>query len=308
MIHNYVAYSLNITSDIFFPELSIGFLSHDNVCTDVVIRWGSVSAKGLPDATSRGLTYQISKDTFWLFVPNVAYFLVHKGHEIVVEPIHPIDEDSVRAFLLEACFSALLMQRAFFLMRACVIQYEDYAVAFVGDYGLGQSTLLIDFIQAGYRILSDSICAIDSSGYVAPSFPEVRLWPYAMSYFGESPPPCRALRPSLEKVSMPIRHSFQDKKLPLRAIYHLSINNLHINRFMPMYSIQKIQCIERHIYRKYLVDELGLKSVYFKQGVSIAQQVIMADIERFAGDFRLSEWFDLVKMDLADRCVAHVEE
>ena len=303
MTYSYVAYTLNITSEIVFPEL---LESEDKPDSDVVIRWGKVCAEGIANATSRGLTYQISHDVFWLYVPNVAYFLVQGGCEIIVDPLPQSDEDSIRAFLLEACFGVLLMQRTIFLIRGCVIQIEDYAVAFVGDYGLGQSTLLLDFIRSGYPILADNICAIDSLGQVWPSFPQIHLWPHAMAHWGDDLPSTWVLRPGLEKVYASTRQSFHPKRLPLRAIYNLSINNLQINRFTPLYSIQKIQCLEKNIYKKYLVDELGIKSKYFKQSFAIAQRVIMADLERSVGAFRVVQWIDLVKEDLKERSVDYV--
>ena len=308
MMYNYVAYTLKIKSEIAFPELLLWPVDNTSALADVVIRLGRVSPHGISSATSRGLTYQLGKYAFWLYVPNVAYFLVNDGHEIIVEPLQGSEEDSIRVFLLEACFAALLMQRAIFLIRGCVIQIDEFAVAFVGDYGLCQSTLLINFIHAGYSVIADGICAIDSHGNVLPSFPQVHLWPDAIPHVGDEPSPNRVLRPGLEKVSVSILESFQPNKLPLRAIYNLSINNLQINRFTSLYSIQKIQCIEKSIYRKYLIEEMGLKSTYFKRVVELAQQVIMADIERYADNFKVVEWIDWVKKDLINRYVDHVHE
>ena len=103
---NYYYLGMNIESCMQLPELSVGLRGE----LDVEIRFGKVPEM-LPDATSTGVRYQAAPGRLLFHVDEVASFLICDGQEIIIEFVQPLDEDSVRLFLLGTSFGALLQQR-----------------------------------------------------------------------------------------------------------------------------------------------------------------------------------------------------
>ncbi len=62
-----------------------------------------VSSTGFQDAKPDGLFYQIHKDSFWMRVPGIAWFLVQSGRRIQYRLAEKADTDSMRLFLLGSC-------------------------------------------------------------------------------------------------------------------------------------------------------------------------------------------------------------
>ena len=174
-MHTYSAYQLIISSELLLPELcSIDdSITTEQPCISIV--FGHARRESIPNMGVQGLYYHIQPEVCWLEVPNVSYFLIKHGREIVVEPIPGVDEDSLRLFLYTVCFPLVLIYHNFFLFHGGALQWAEQGVAFLAGFGQGKSTLLASFLKRNGFFLSDDICVLNQEGFILPGFPNLAL-------------------------------------------------------------------------------------------------------------------------------------
>ncbi len=218
----YEAFGLKISSDLDIPEL----ISLEGTQRQVEIRLGPVFSK-CNCTTDEGYHCIITADETWLEWDIVGRFTVRNGKRITVDPAPGVDERIVRVPLLGMVMAALLIQRGFLVLHGSVLGMGGAAVAFLGDKGLGKSTLAAALYARGHHLLSDDIVAIrvpaSKPPVVWPAFPQFKLWPEAASaIFGFEAEELPRLHPKLEKRALSALPRFERQPLPLSRIYILS--------------------------------------------------------------------------------------
>lgn len=299
-MHYYQAFKLPIQSELEFPEL-LNTTKPRDFDAAVTIKLGEVKQDGLSSAAACGLYYQAKEAELWLNIPNIARFLVRNGNEIIIHPTEKIDEASLRVFVLGSCMGALLMQRNLFLLHGNAIKIGDGGVAFVGKSGAGKSTLSAAFFKQGYPILADDICAINTQGEIAPSFPQIKLWQDAALALGIETSSLRKIRPSIEKFGVPLTGQFHSESLPLKVIYILHPHNKDEFHFETIAGASKLPPIKNNTYRRTYVKGLKKEKIYFLQSAHIANRTDIVKISRPSEGFKLTELTDLIKQDLRAR-------
>lgn len=302
-MYDYFAFSLNIRSEMAFPELL-----HCAVSTapDLNITFGEVSAQGLDSLNqSKGLFYQATESELWLHVPNIARFLIRHGNQIIIDPVAGVDEDSIRVFVLGSCMGSLLMQRDLFLLHGNAIKVGQHCISFVGQSGAGKSTLSGAFFKRGYSILADDVCAVSASGHVMPSFPQIKLWCDAAKKLNIDTHALRRIRPKIEKFAVPLALQFQRDALPLKMVYVLHAHNKDEFHFSTMTGMQKLPPLQANTYRKNYLSGLGKERGHFKRCAQLAGKIGLVRINRPNDGFKLDELVDLIEQDLTTRGLHH---
>lgn len=121
----------------------------------------------------------------------------------------------------------LLRLRGVTCLHASSIVINQQAVALVGPAGAGKSTTAAQFARLGFPVLSEDVVALAEAGdhfLVQPAYPRVRLWPSSVNTLCGSPDALPLLTPTWDKRYLDLtesRYRFQEKPLPLAAIYIL---------------------------------------------------------------------------------------
>jgi len=302
-MYTYYAFAFRINSELIFPELLPDF---STAPPDLTIKWGDVSPSGLDFPNqSKGLFYQATESALWLYVPNVARFLITHGNQIIIDPVEGADEDSIRVFILGSCMGAVLIQRDLFLLHGNAIKVGEHSVSFVGQSGTGKSTLAGAFFKQGYSILSDDICAVSVDGKVVPSFPQIKLWFDAAKHLNIDTQVLRKIRPLIEKFAVPLAQQFQQDALPLKMVYVLHTHNKDEFKFTSIIGMQKLQPLRMNTFRKKYLKGLDKERSHFKQCAQIASQIGVVRIDRPQDGFKLDELVDLIQHDLITRELHH---
>ena len=214
-IYHYLAYGLNIASDIECPELLPG-----NGAPDVCVHYGRVPER-LENPSMQGVLYQVTPDQFLLAIEHIGRYLAANGNEIVIDRAQEADDSDIRTFLFSSVFGALLYQRGFLPLHASAIDTCHGAVAFAGPSGYGKSTLAAVFYQRGYRVLTDDICAIslDEQGIpiVTPAYAQLNLWADTLKQIAEPKECLRRTRRHLEKYRLSL-HLFSASPAALHCL------------------------------------------------------------------------------------------
>lgn len=231
-MHHFRAFNLAIFSEIHFPSWTN---IHASIA-DVEIKYGDVAHEGIAAPSKTGPFFQANQQALWLNIPNIARFLVRDGREIIIDKSDGAGEASIRVFILTSCFRALLIQRGMVVLYGNAIKIGSGAVAVVAPSGFGKSTLCKLFMNKGYSILSDDICAINAQLEVLPSYPEISLWGSIVTQLKLTTTGLRPIRPGIEKFALPLGEQFYQTPLPLKCIYMLDFHkkdNLSINLIPP---------------------------------------------------------------------------
>jgi len=291
----YKAFTLNINSEISFPELALNKNSKSHQTYDVTISLGDVIENGLIQPLVSGLYYQLKPNEFWLHIPSVARFLVTSGNKIIIAPYRGVAEDSWRTFVLGPCIRALLIQRDFFILHGATLKQGEHSICFMGDYNMGKSTLLAAFLKKGYSMLSDDICLVNSQHHVIPGLPHIELWEDSASLLNIKTDAHRKVRPHINKFTIPFDQQFCETKLPIKTIYILTRKKqLEIQpKFLS--GDDKIQYLQRITYNRIFVTGLKKDKLYLKYCENLADKINIVLINRPISHPQLEKYIQLIE-------------
>ncbi|QTH23631.1 serine kinase [Rhizorhabdus wittichii] len=172
----YFAFGLSIRSDIPLPELSPSALVGRDA--DLSIRLAPCGRPLPPEGS--GLVIDLDPDGgHYLAWPGVAAFRFHGPARIDVEP-YPGVSTALLAFpLLGPVFGLMLHMRGALVLHASAVAVGGRSAVFVGDKLAGKSTTAGAFVEAGHRLLTDDLLAIDLVDplvpRILPAFAQLKL-------------------------------------------------------------------------------------------------------------------------------------
>lgn len=296
MLH-YRAYGLNIASPFHFPELQL-----TSAPAEVTIRYGEVPHR-LSYPIAKAVFYQAEGDQFLLNMDKlaIARYLVCQGQEIIVKPSPGSDKDSIRLFLLDSCMAAVCYQRSLIPLHGSAVQTKHGAVIFVGESGVGKSTLAATFQQRGYPILADdlSVIKLDETGkpWVMPGQIRLKLWRDVLDRMGHDIKGLNPVRPKLEKYSLPLESSYGVDPVPLHKVYVLNTHNHDECRLQRVTGVKKLGMLDTYLYRRSLSYCLTKRTDLLYQLSTVAQQAAMGHLHR-SRTFSLDALVTCIEADL----------
>ena len=294
----YTAYGLSIRSEIELPELLPAPEHNKNSAIDVQITLRSVPKSGLADNVEGPGWFQASPDALWLDIEEVARFLISDGQQIIIDPYHGADEESIRLFLLGSAFGAILFQRGHFVLHGNAIRVGNQCMVCIGDSGAGKSTLAAGFMQRGYSILSDDVVALDDEYRVLPGFPRIKLWKNTADNLCIETRGLRRIRPTDEKFNYPLGGLFQKEPLPIRWIYILEMHDKETVTIKPLKGMQLFRPLYENTYRPGYLEGMKLQEWQLRKCGQLARKVYMANIRRPRNKFLLDTLIDAIRSDI----------
>ena len=157
-----------------------------------MIRYRTMAARQQSKlATTPFHYYTVGDDTVWtefhrsgdgylLRFPDLADFEVSAdGKEVVAYPASEDDDATVEHLYINQMVPLALSRQGQPTFHASVVTVPGGVVAFLGQSGMGKSTLAASFALNGSSFLSDDALLVeesDSGCVVQPSHPSIRLW------------------------------------------------------------------------------------------------------------------------------------
>lgn len=240
-----------------------------------------------------------------MWVTEGARYLVKDGREIIVQPKSDTPLDAVRVLLLCWPLGALLLQRRLLPLHASVIATPRGAVAFMGASRAGKSTLAAHFRKTGFRVLSDDVAVVqfapDGRPWIAPGYPQFKLWPEVAEKLGEDAGRMPNLWPNHPKRSLSFQSEFHSTPLPVARLYVLetvAADEVQLSQLTPF---ESIRALAEHTYRAQFVPGLGLQGSHFQAIARLADAVPLTRVSRPAQGFQLER---LTTVLAADFCTA----
>ena len=223
-MHHYQAYSLNISSEIEFPE----FLTSPNADADVKIIIGATPDQLQSIDVVKKVRYQVARDEALYNLKGAGKIYITNGNLITVEPEKTPDWEHLKNHIRGRALAAALHQRKWPILHGSAICSNDKAVIFIGQSGAGKSTFLGSFIKKGYDFITDDLCLIkasnDNAPHISPGYPQIRLWQSSIDLIQskEHLKKERLVRTGLDKYFMTPKTEFVNRSVNISPIYILS--------------------------------------------------------------------------------------
>jgi hypothetical protein len=292
-VFTYVAYGLGIHSALELPELAPG-----PAPPDVVVRLGHLP--GAPsDPPVGGVLLRTSADETCLYWPDVGTILLRHGREIILDPRPEATPDLLRLYLLGPVLGLLLHQRGLLVLHASAVTLDSGVVAFLGHSGGGKSTTAATLHARGCAVVADDVVAVDLGASGGPAalagFPQLKLWPDALTALGERPEDLPRLHAGEEKRAR-VADTVTTTARPLRRLYVLT--DAEALDLQPLGGHAAVFELLQHSYVAPALERLGSSS-FLAQCARLAAAVPVRRLRRPRCLARLGELAALVEADAA---------
>ncbi len=289
----YNLYGVTIQSEIECPELL-----PEQGPPEASIILGKIPEKYVTE-TESPYFWKVTPEYFFFALKKKVRFLVTNGNKILIEIRSSTDPDEVRLFLLGTCLAVLMRQRGLFLIHGSGIATDKGCIIFSGQVGAGKSTIAAAFMEKGYQIVADDICAVSLSGdyksTVYPGYPQLKLHTDSLLNISRDTKQLHSVSADADKFRLPIAGEFHKAPLPLRAIYFLDKHTKKDFSLTPISGTKKFQLLASNIYRPNLINDLGLQNISFKQCATISTSTPAYHFKRPEDSFNLKLDTDFIE-------------
>ena len=212
--------------------------------------------------------------SFWMEVPDVARLHVSDGSAISIELAHGASLADMRAYLLGSAMGALLHQRGFLPLHASAVEIDGNAVAFCGTSGAGKSSLALNLVKRGHRLLCDDICTIDlASGAprLWPGLINLKLWRESLDAAGQEHAALEPVLPTLDKYKLPVSEAVEYSSYPLEHIFQLGVSNEQEPKTSSLHGAESLALLVANTFRGQLVSPMAQDRLHFQQCIETAK-------------------------------------
>jgi hypothetical protein len=283
---DYAAYGLTIRCDLPLPEL-LKASAFENAPAPWARGAGHVRIqlaafdRSAPPQFAKDADVWATADCAFLDYPGVAAYLIRGGREILIDVVPDAEMRLVRLFLLGPALALLLHQRNFLVLHASAVMIGGQAIAFVGEKGMGKSTMAAALHSAGYPLVADDLVAVDTSGAVPlayPGFPQLKLFPESAALLEADPKKLPKIHPDLDKRARKATQGFPTRALELRRVFVLEDAAAEGVELLP--AREAFMQLVGHSYLLGFLRATNSVAAHFKQAVALAGAVPIMKLRR----------------------------
>lgn len=297
-MEKYRFYDLKIGSDLSFPEQH----KYQFDEPDVIIERGVI--EDMPEAiTSGSRFFQASDDVFHLVMPDICRYKVENGVRITYEPLEHATKERIRTQLLASGLGAILHQRNYLVLHGSAVIHNDEAVLFCGESGIGKSTTAALFMQAGFDIICDDLCAIKLENgelFLGESYMNIKLWDEVVEQLGLNSADVYSLGPHIEKSGFKLHPYDDNRKYRIRAIYHLDQSLIPKPTITTLKGMEALECLVDNTFKyPYIEKTLKVKQDLIRYGM-LANKATVKRVTRPSEGTSMQQFFQFLLDDLAN--------
>lgn len=279
----YIAYGLDVRSEVRLDELTRKKKASGVEAPSINMRRSNLRNE-VEGWDGHGRIVRASQDEVLLHYKDVGTFLIRQGREILFDAAPDLPSETLQNFLTGVCMGVLLHQRGALVLHASGVEIGERVAAFVGEKGMGKSTLAATFQSRGNALVTDDVLAITvENGHglpprVTPSFPQIKLWPDALeAALSSDRQQLPRVHPSVEK-RIGRAETMAQQAQPLGCIFVLA----HGEEIAvePLSVQEAFAETIRHSYARRLLPRTGTSKRHFGQVSQLLQTVPMALLKR----------------------------
>lgn len=220
-------------------------------------------------------------DYFRMLYADDTQFVVDRlGTEVWATWPDTLTLEDTATYLLGPVLGFILRLRGVTCLHASAVAVGNQAIAILGPAGAGKSTAAAAFAQAGYKVLTDDIVALDERGdafLVQPAYPRVRLWGESVNALFGAEDALPRLTPTWDKRYLDLQANasrFQEHPLPLAAIYLLGerISDPAAPFIEAVPASESLMTLVANTYANHLLDK-AMRAAEFKSLSRLCERV-----------------------------------
>jgi len=215
------------------------------------------------------LSYCKQDSYHWLRFQGLADFRISANvKEIFCYPLPEIPQETIRHLLLDQVLPRCLAHQGKIMLHASAVQLEQGLLLFIGDSGVGKSTLAGDFHQAGQPVVSDDCLWVKENKdqiLAVPSYGGLRLWEDSLSVLFAA-----------EQDTHSMAHYSTKKRVPLNEN-----ELLRFGRGIPVLAVIVISPPGQTPVSEVILDQLSRREAFIAMMKQTFQLNLM-DLERMA--------------------------
>jgi hypothetical protein len=218
-------YGLSVRSPLALP------CPRDGRVADVAIRrFGGLTVRRFDDQrpSRHWFTYRRWPDGAALVRwRNLSEFVISPdGTDIRWRRLRHLRDETFRGYLLPQVLSFTLIARGQEPLHGSAVAIGGRVIAFLGDCGLGKSTLTAALVRAGYPLVTDDLLMVsrrDGKDWVEPGMPSIKLRPSIARRLLGAPRAGPRVAPGATKAILPLPSALSvNQSLPLHTLYILT--------------------------------------------------------------------------------------
>ncbi|KPL58247.1 hypothetical protein [Rossellomorea vietnamensis] len=292
----YKAFGLTLLSDILMPELIPAL--EDQTRVDITVNISNGFPLNSP-LVNTPFKHIVEGDEVIFYIPEVGSFSVVQDKKIIVNQINDrVDQGLVRLYILGTCMGIILLKNNILPLHGSAIVIGDKAYAFIGDSGMGKSTLASAFVKKGYPILTDDIIPISHSrekGYcIIPSYPHQKLWLQSLDNLGMSREHYHSIYGREDKYSIPVKDHFITQPVRVAGIFVLG----KTSEFQPIMSeftkLEGLHALYLQTYRNFLISRFGLLDWHLTLTANMINEIPLYKLERPCSGFSIKQLVSII--------------
>lgn len=272
----------------------------------ITISYGRVSKEGLQHPLNLGSIYQSNRTDFWINIKSIARFQISRGEHITIDPVDGIDEDSIRAFLLNTCFEVLLRQRQMMIIQGYAIHIDKRCVVVTSGMGAGASLLQGLLYKRGHSFAGGNFVALNPQGNVVPGSPQIEFWPGVTKALQLDSQALKTIRPNVSQYIIPLAQQHHAQSSPLQCIYTLRMHQRPDIIFSNKPDAEKLPFLRQQAKLSVSAD-LWNDDPILEQNQHMLEQLPMMDIYVPASGLKLPELANAIETHVNERDHYHVE-
>lgn len=236
------------------------------------------------DLQSKGYSREsdiCTRDEMCFCPKDLAILRVTDGKLIEVEPLHSgKDQTHLTVFIMGSCMGAIIHQRGLLPLHGSCVTKEGKSVLIMGNSGAGKSTLASEFLNNGWKLLTDDVAIIkniDEIPMVQSSYPSQKLWKDSLAHYKREDERVHTLysRGQEDKYGVNVEDMFQDGTAPLSLLVRLlAAENVRTGAFLEK-GFARIEQVRQNTYRSYMIDTQDQQK-HFQRCVTLGTKIPLA--------------------------------
>ena len=154
----------------------------------------------------------------------------------------------------------------------------------MANSGAGKSTLAAYFVDRGFRLLADDVCALhlsDSEIFAAPGAVRLKLWRDALEELGTSSAGLKLLPWYEDKFEVSVAAGGYRDLAHVAALYHLRVaSDERLPGIFPLNGLEAANSVTANIYRRRLADLIGAAPSYLDAAARIVSGIPIFTMNR----------------------------
>lgn len=250
---------------------------------DLTVRFGNRLFRPTKSYDLKGVQYGVDGDSIHIRVPGVADFVGTPEGELSVHKIADSSQSDIAIVLGTLVLGMVLHTRTTALtLHGSAVSVDGGALLFLGDCGVGKSTLAGAMAAKGFPLLSDDMIVISSDDTLLATVPTVRLEADSFSViFGGTED---ALPRKDRKFEA--RLGSGDDNVLADALFILEPSNGDDIAIVPIRGMLKVKSIVPHVQALEGVDD---RAAIFNRATRWMASIPVFLVRRPAGEFRLDK-------------------